>query len=198
MTTEEVALALLLLDEEENEEEPERRSTCWVRPWLVNKNTGCFYTVFQELKTDDAAFKDFIRMDKTQYEYLVQRIYDEILKKDTNMRECIKPHEMVCLTLRYLASEKTFRSLEFQFRIGRRTISDIIIAVCDAIIKILGPDYLNTPKNTEQWLNIADRFYQRWNFPNGIGAIDGKHIVVQQPSDSCSHYRNYKGTGSIV
>ena len=62
------------------------------------------------------------------------------------MRESIKPHEMVCLTLRYLATGETFRSLEFQFRIGKKTISRIVNEVCEAITEILGPRYLNTPK----------------------------------------------------
>ena len=27
-----------------------------------------------------------------------------------------------------------------------------------------------------KWKSIADEFYERWNFPNCIGAIDGKHV----------------------
>jgi hypothetical protein len=37
-----------------------------------------------------------------------------------------------------------------------------------------------------------------WNHPNCIGAVDGKHIVMNQPSQSGSHFHNYKGTFSIV
>ena len=36
------------------------------------------------------------------------------------------------------------------------------------------------------------------NFPNDIGAIDGKHIEMEQSFSSDSHYRNYKFTDSIV
>ena len=114
------------------------------------------------------------------------------------MSECIKPHEMVCLALYYLTSGETFRSLEFQFRIGKKTIPRIVIDVCRAIFEILGPCYVNTLRNTRNWLEIAEKFHQRWNFPNGISAIDGKHIAMEQLFNSGSHYRNYKSTESII
>ncbi|KMQ83974.1 nuclease harbi1-like protein [Lasius niger] len=37
-----------------------------------------------------------------------------------------------------------------------------------------------------------------WQFPNCIGALDGKHIVMQKPAHSGSISYNYKQTFSIV
>ena len=100
-------------------------------------------------------------MDEGQFDFLVGKLTAEIIKEDTDMRPCIKPHEMVCVTLRYLASGESFRSLQFQFRIGRKTISEIVINVYSAIIEVLGPDHLNTPRSKEKWLEISKKFEER-------------------------------------
>ena len=49
-----------------------------------------------------------------------------------------------------------------------------------------------------EWQTIADDFFARWNFRNCIGAIDGKHIMIQCPSNSGSLFFNYKSYFSIV
>lgn len=51
---------------------------------------------------------------------------------------------------------------------------------------------------TEMWLNIAENFKQRANFPHVIGAIDGKHIRVNKPSHTGSLYFNYKHYFSVL
>ena len=58
--------------------------------------------------------------------------------------------------------------------------------------------FLAVPKTTNAWLSIADEFEKRWNFPHCLGAIDGKHIVIQAPARSGSLYYNYKKSFSIV
>ena len=47
-------------------------------------------------------------MEESQFEYLVETLTPMILKEDTNTRECIKPHEMVCLALHYLWKWRDF------------------------------------------------------------------------------------------
>jgi len=45
---------------------------------------------------------------------------------------------------------------------------------------------------------IADKFYEKWNFPNCAGSIDGKHIRLKCPKNSGSMFYNYKLYFSIV
>ena len=137
-------------------------------------------------------------MDRLHFDYLVERFYPYLVKKDTVMRESIKPAEQCCIFLRYVASGESYRSLEYQFRVSRRSIYRIIPTVAKAIIDELQHQYLKTPNTVDEWLIISEKFYQRWNFPNMIGAVDGKQIVLEQPNKSGSHYRNYKGTDSIL
>lgn len=54
------------------------------------------------------------------------------------------------------------------------------------------------PTTPEEWISIAKEFETIWNFPNCLGSMDGKHIILQSPRCSGSDYYNYKGFFSIV
>ena len=47
------------------------------------------------------------------------------------------------------------------------------------------------------WLKVASEFEAKWNYPCCIGAIDGKHIAIQQPSYTGSKFFNYKHFFSV-
>uniref|UniRef100_A0A1X7UIW8 DDE Tnp4 domain-containing protein n=1 Tax=Amphimedon queenslandica TaxID=400682 RepID=A0A1X7UIW8_AMPQE len=63
---------------------------------------------------------------------------------------------------------------------------------------VLSGEYLKPPGSNEEWKRIIDGSCQAWILPHCIGAIDGKHVVMQAPANSGSQYYNYKGTHSIV
>lgn len=98
---------------------------------------------------------------------------------------------------RYLATGDSYKSLSYDFRIGVSTIHSIIPECLDAIFKVLQPNYLKSPSE-ERFLNISENFIERWNFPNCVGAIDGKHVRIRAPKHSGSAFFNYKKFHSIV
>ncbi|GFN81293.1 protein antagonist of like heterochromatin protein 1 [Plakobranchus ocellatus] len=77
-------------------------------------------------------------------------------------------------------------------------LSRIVPEVCEAIWTSLKDKYMSFPKSEEDWLKKALLFDQRWDYPHCVGAIDGKHIVIEAPANSGSLYYNYKNTFSIV
>ena len=58
--------------------------------------------------------------------------------------------------------------------------------------------YPQTPSTTAEWKHIAKEFHNKWNFPNCIGALDGKHVLIQPPKECGSYYYNYKGTNRLL
>ena len=58
--------------------------------------------------------------------------------------------------------------------------------------------FLRLPDTIEEWEIIEHETRHLWQFPNCIGAADGKHIAIIHPSNSGSEFYNYKGFFSIV
>lgn len=54
------------------------------------------------------------------------------------------------------------------------------------------------PQTEYEWENVAEQFYLKWDFPNCLGALDGRHIKFRPPHSSGSYFFNYKGNHSIV
>lgn len=187
------------MEEDENFKK-KRARIHWVRSWIARREErGAFHQLVKELVVEDSAgYREFFRLNSQQFQFLLDKIASRISKKETFLRPSIKPEERLAVTLRYLATGETFKSLEYSFRISRTLISSIIIECCEALYEILRPTYLKTPTTEEEWIALARAFEGRWNFPNGVGAIDGKRIILQQPFNAGSHYFDYKSNNSVI
>ncbi|XP_070550575.1 uncharacterized protein [Ptychodera flava] len=177
-----------------------RKRRLWCKPWLLRRQQqGWYQNLIQELRDEDPkCYRNFLRVNHSGFMDLLSLIEGKIAKMDTTMRPAVSPGERLAVTLRYLATGQSYQCLQYGFRISVSTIRQIIPETCEAIYQALKEDYLTTSNTTEDWLNVAREFEQRWNFPHCIGALDGKHVVIRQPSNSGSTYYNYKHTFSIV
>ena len=110
----------------------------------------------------------------------------------------ITASERLALTIRFLATGESFSSITYQFRISERAISYIVLQVAGEIACHVGKEFLKMPSSSQEWLAISEAFERRWQFPNCIGAVDGKHVVIMPPPGTSSEYFNYKKTFSII
>ncbi|XP_030751389.1 protein ANTAGONIST OF LIKE HETEROCHROMATIN PROTEIN 1-like [Sitophilus oryzae] len=97
----------------------------------------------------------------------------------------------------YLAAGSSMKSLSYNYRLGLSTVSNIIKSTCSALWISFNKEYLPIP-DKEKWLKIATDFEMKWNFPNCLGAIDGKHVRIQAPPNTGSDYYNYKDFFSLI
>ena len=137
-------------------------------------------------------------MDEDTFKVLVEKLTPYLKKKTTMMREPILVEEKLALTLRFLATGESYASLSFLFRIHHSTISKFIPLVCWYIYVIFKKEYCSITQTEQEWTKLADESFDRWQFPNGLVAIDGKHIALKSPDNSGSEFYNYKSFFSVV
>lgn len=92
--------------------------------------------------------------------------------------------------LRYFARGSLQRHIASTYRVSKQAFGGIIDQVCNAIHAEMRDEIPALSK--EQWLNVANSFNARWNFPNCVGAIDGKHVPIKRPQNAGSLFFNYK------
>lgn len=78
------------------------------------------------------------------------------------------------------------------YRVSATAAGRYVLQTCKALHKILEPLYL-PDMTTARWREIGTDFENLWQFPNCIGAIDGKHVHIEAPGNSGGLFRTYKG-----
>lgn len=119
-----------------------------------------------------------------------------LIKFNLSFLNCV---QLIIFTFcfRYLAKGIDLNTISEDFLIGRSTAYDIVKHTCIQIWNVLQPNEMPEPIESI-WNSNSELFYKKTNFPNCVGAIDGKHVRIKSPSHSGSNYYNYKKYFSIV
>ncbi|CAK1592268.1 unnamed protein product [Parnassius mnemosyne] len=117
--------------------------------------------------------------------------------KNGYYRKAISVEERLSITWRFLASGDSYTILQYLFRVSKQSISVIVPETCQAIVEAL-KDYIKIPTSHQEWEEISSEFQNCWDLPHVVGAMDGKHIMLQAPFNSGSEFYNYKQFFSIV
>ncbi|XP_075711170.1 uncharacterized protein LOC142747939 [Rhinoderma darwinii] len=111
----------------------------------------------------------------SSFDRLDEVLQCHLMRQDTTMRRVISRTYRLLITLRFLATGESYASLHLEFRVGKSTV--IVRRTCHVIWQHLQTISMPSPTQ-ETWLRAAAGFQSVANFPNCIGAVDGKHIRV--------------------
>ncbi|XP_065301479.1 uncharacterized protein [Dermacentor albipictus] len=191
-------LLLLLLLQRRLERRKRLQRRWWVRPvFQRRKEEGLYYTAMQRMRQGDHEFfYKFFRMTPLLFDKLLAFVADDLTRQH-HIREPLEPGERLAIALSYLASGQDIKDVALAYRVGIETARLCIHVACRAIWARLKDHYMKAPSMSE-WAQIADGFTAQWQFPNCLGAVDGKHVAIVAPRNSGSLYYNYKGTFSVV
>lgn len=140
-----VILAAILIQKSKKRRNQKR---LWVKEWIRRREIeNSAQNLIRDLRNEgDNTFKQFFRISPEQFNLLLEMIRPIVSKRDTNMRKAISVETKLAITLRYLSSGDSYRSLALLFRVPHNTTSGIVPATCRAIHMVLCQDYLKVGK----------------------------------------------------
>ena len=122
----------------------------WVRPSLARRQLYNLNHLMDDLIRDDtdpttnelnvtgySYFKNFSRMSVEDFNYLEEAITPYVKLQDTSFRPAISVREQLGITLRFLATGDSFRSMTYQGLMSASSVTRIVPRVCRALIEVL-------------------------------------------------------------
>ena len=154
-----------------------------MRPWLLKRRR---YGLYEKLKNhlregDVRSFKNFVRMEPGMFNQIVADLTRRLKSTTTNCRKPLSVGLNLAITLRYLATGDSYKSLAYGFRLAPNTIVSIVPEVCQAIYDHYHETAFKCPTTEAEWKEVASGFSDKWNFLHCCGAISLVHVRNLHP-----------------
>lgn len=147
----------------------------WTRPG----RTDAWWTSLKSRSMVPPEWKENFRMLKESFYILAEKLRPYIKRQNTNFRVAVSVDKQLALTLYYLSDEGRLRNA---FGLSHSCVSIIIRRVTCAIAIHLRPEFIQFPITKESVNDYVINFYCSFSTPQCLGAIDGTHIEIKQPS----------------
>ncbi|OXA43533.1 putative nuclease HARBI1 [Folsomia candida] len=159
-----------------------QRKNYHVNPYLQLRSTkGRFFKDFDDMRSTPHIFQENYHMSPQVFNQLLNIIQHRLEPKvSTRPHHAISPQEKLSVTLEFLASGSLQRHVASTYRISKQRLGPIIEQTSRAIFEELKASFMKPPTKQE-WVEISNEYNGLWNFPNTIGAIDGKHVAIKCP-----------------
>ena len=165
----------------------------WIRPG----RTSAWWDNFVSGVVVAEEWKENFRMSKPTFDKLCGELKPLLEKQATCMRSPVSVEKQVAIALYYLADEGHLRKVANAFGVSRASVSIIVRRVTRAISLFLGPNYIKLPLTENDVQEKVRDFFRAYGIPQCLGAIDGSHIEIKQPTINSSDYINRKGRFSL-
>lgn len=125
---------------------------------------------------------------------LIELLKDDI-ERPTRKSAALTSLQQVCCALRYLASNSFQAVVGDTLHFSKSATNTAIWRVISAIVR-RSSQFIKFP-NEDELVNVKRGFFEKANFPNVVGLIDGTHIKVIVPKNIEYVFVNRKSFHSI-
>ena len=121
------------------EEEAGKEKRLWTRKWIGDRtSSGGSALLLKQLRLEDPLeYRMALRLTTDTFDELLALIASSIQRQDTVMREALPAKIKLEVTLTYLATGMSYRSLSHFYRVSKPAISQFIPEVCREIFAAL-------------------------------------------------------------
>ncbi|XP_048343630.1 putative nuclease HARBI1 [Sphaerodactylus townsendi] len=167
-----------------------QRHRFWVYP---QRNKDWWQNCVMSSWVDEEWLRNF-RMTRRTFMSIVESLRPLLQRQETNMRASFPVEMVVGMAIWYLASPNSFREVKQRFGVGLTSVAEAVHDFCRAVKVALFERVVWFEDPVEQ---VMEGFAQL-GFPQCVGAIDGCHIPIRNPSDAPVDYINRRNSPSIV
>ena len=127
-------------------------------------------------------------MPREQFEALADELSPCISPDPSSARMGLSVEKELGITLHLLKDTGSITVTASAFGVSAPTVSKTIRSVCNAVNTNLGPRYSKLPSSIKQ-----STYLRKWfGFPQVLGAVDGRDIAINKPTEDTQSYFSYK------